>query len=274
MRSIRVSSRAWVPSFLLLAAATFLPAGYATAQTYYPGSIALRWDNCYSDGGITARSFACNTNSGLETLVLSAWPPVDMPQLNGATTIMTLWSIDATLPSWWQSYSGGCRGTTGMSAQFTPPLTSINCIDPWFGQAAGGIDVSAGYYGPQSARIRTVCAIPGSISITGGQETFIARVVIFHSKAVGAGSCAGCLDGACIGLNSIQLYQPLGVGDYIMNRPLDGTTSDFVGWQMNASMGSYYYSFHGSALQKDFTSCSAATATRRPTWGAIKSLYR
>ncbi len=258
-------------SALLLVAASLLLSRPAAAQPPY-GSLALRWDNCFTDGGTAAHSFACNTNSlPGDVLILSAWAPVDMPQLNGAATALTLWSLDATLPSWWQLYAGGCRGTAGITAQFTPPLTSTNCVDTWLGQAAGGMNFAPGY--SNTARIRTVCAISGSTSVTAGQELFIARVVILHSKTTGTGSCGGCLDGACIGLESVLLTQPSGVGDYTILLPYGGSGTDFVGWQSPVNMPESVFPYHGSYM-KDFTSCSAATPARRPTWGAVKSLYR
>jgi len=256
---------------LIALAAIALFSGAASAQT---GAVALRWDNCYSDGGLSSKSFACNTNSGSESLILSVYPPVDMPQLNGALETLTVWSTAAATPTWWQVNSGGCRPTSGMSAQFLPLPSSITCIDPWTGQASGGFNFEPTYFAPNIARLRVVGAIAGTVSIPANQEVFLARVVIFNTKTVGTGSCAGCLTPACIGFNSVQLTQPVGVGDYVVMLPLAGTHSDYVGWQMDATMGETITSPFG-VPQKSFVSCqSSATPSRRPTWGAVKSLYR
>jgi len=31
-----------------------------------PPGVSLRWDNCFSDGGVANKDFACDTNSGSE----------------------------------------------------------------------------------------------------------------------------------------------------------------------------------------------------------------
>jgi len=277
------ASRAFRPSFLLFGApviALALASGLAIAQccqTPPPGSIALRWNDCYGDHGAAARTFACDTNSGADVLVISAYPPADMPQLNGAETALTVWSTDASTPSWWTFQSGGCRTTAGMSPSFVRPVTSTACLDPWLGQAAGGYAFEPNYYAPNVARLRTVCAIPGTASVAANTEVYVTSILIRHTRTVGTGSCAGCPIAACIGLQTVRLYQPLGVGDYEMFNPLPGTTSDVVGWQMDASMTEHIGSTNETMIvwQKFFLSCAAAvTPARRPTWGAVKSLYR
>jgi len=64
-----------------------------------PGNVQLRWDACYADGGSDFKTFACNTNSGSEVLVVTATPGVDLPQLNGMQADLHVHLIDATLPS-------------------------------------------------------------------------------------------------------------------------------------------------------------------------------
>lgn len=270
------ASRRFLPLFAAPLIALALACGPASAQTPPPGSISLRWDNCRSDGGVAAKTFACDTNSGSEVLVISAYPPVDVSQLNGVETSITVWSTAASTPSWWTFVSGGCRGTIGMNASFTPPATSTTCLDAWLGQAAGGYDFQLNYNSPNNSLLRTVGAIAGTTSVPANTEVYVSTVVFRHTKSVGAGACTGCAVPACIGLNSVRLTEPAGVGDYTMIQPLPGTTSDVVGWQMDASMPENIFPYHGTGVwEKDFLSCSAAvTPARRPTWGAIHSLYR
>jgi hypothetical protein len=84
---------------------------------------------------------------------------------------------------------------------------------------------------------------------------------ISNAHTVGAGSCSGCTDGACIVLGGVQLVQPVGVGDQNINTPLH---SQYVMWQPT-----------GSSVTGPFgTGCPAATPARNTTWGALKSLYR
>ena len=163
-----------------------------------------------------------------------------------------------------------------MHASFTPPATSTTCLDPWAGQAVGGFAFEPTYYNVNIGRLRTVCAIAGSTSVPANSEVYLTSVVIHHSNTVGTGSCSGCPIGGCIGLDYVTLTQPLSVGDITMIQPLPNTTSDVVGWQMDASMPENIFPYHGTAVwEKDFLSCAAAvTAARRPTWGGVKSLYR
>ena len=40
--------------------------------------VNLRWDQCFSDGGVQNKTFACNTNVGVERLVMSLVLDSDM----------------------------------------------------------------------------------------------------------------------------------------------------------------------------------------------------
>jgi len=246
----------------------------ARAQDF-PGSVALRWDHCYGDGGTTARSFSCDTNSGSNELVVSAYPAAAVPQLNGADVFLQIDVLgDALLPGWWQLWSGGCRGTTALTASFVPPAGTVNCLDPWAGQASGGVIFD--FHGDViHGQIHAICAIPQSVAIPAGAEVFIARIVVLHLKTVGAGSCTGCLSGACIGLKEVALLQPSGVGDFRILFALPGTNSDVAAWQVNAVQFPFLIDGPGpGALEKLFGPCTAATAAARTTWGAVKQLYR
>lgn len=259
---------------ILAVAAAAATTGRALAQAQPLGSIALRWNDCYGDGGVAARNFACNTNSPpAEQLVVSAFPPAAMPQLNGASIVVDILMPSGTIPSWWQFQSGGCRPTSVIAA-FTPTATLNTCLDPWQFAAGGGVSYTYPFNSAGAARLRGVGAIPGSTSIPAGSEVFVCNFEILHSKTVGTGSCGGCATGLCVGLSSVTLYQPLGVGDYTLIAPLPSTTSDVAGWQGEYNMTSFMYQFHGGAWQKDFITCTSATEARRPTWGAIKRLYR
>jgi hypothetical protein len=122
---------------------------------------------------------------------------------------------------------------------------------------AGGLDYTPNFNGvPNRARIRTICAIPGSTSINGTDEYYFFKVSINNTRSTGNGSCAGCSDGACIVLNSIQVTQTAGVGDYTLTNPL---TPQHIQWQGGGNIGGQ---------------CPAATPARSATWGSVKSLYR
>ncbi|MEO5618821.1 MAG: hypothetical protein ABIS67_13725 [Candidatus Eisenbacteria bacterium] len=242
-------------SLLMAGAMLALTAGFAAAG---PGGVNLSWNDCGTFGTLQ-RNFACNVNTGVNTMVASVITGVDMPQLNGQAGVIDLQTNQAALSPWWLIGGTGaapnCRAGTTITADFSF-ITMFSCVDPWQGGAAGGVNYTAGFGGPNRARIRTVCAIAGSTAINGVDEAYMFKVNINNSRSTGTGSCAGCTDGACIVLNSIQVTQPAGVGDYTLSSPI---TRNFVQWQGGGNIGGQ---------------CPAATPTRSATWGSVKSLYR
>jgi len=253
---------------LLTLSKTLLAAAAVTtlvsASAYAQGGINLSWTECGAAGG-AAKTFLCNSNTTTASvLVASAIPPVAMPQLNGCAGVLDLQTNQPVLSQWWHTESGGCRaGAITASFDFTTP-NFTNCSDPWVGAGAGGASVTPGFNGPNRDRIRAVGAIPGSTSIdpttpspgaglTG--EYYIFQIKISNVKTVNS-VCTGCLDGACIALNSVQLTQPAGVGDYTLTNPI---TRAFVTWQAGGGIGGQ---------------CPAAVPTQNTTWGQVKSIYR
>jgi hypothetical protein len=79
-----------------------------------PG-VNIRWDNCFDDGGLMNKTFACNTNTGQEQLVVSFVLADAMPDVSGQEIIVDIRSASATLPAWWA---------------FNIYLTSINVTTP------------------------------------------------------------------------------------------------------------------------------------------------
>ena len=61
-------SRTRIAALFVLAAATI--ASTAIAAPTLPG-INIRWDNCFADGGVMNKLFACDTNTGLNLAVMS-----------------------------------------------------------------------------------------------------------------------------------------------------------------------------------------------------------
>jgi hypothetical protein len=241
---------------LLASAALTLLATSAFAA----GGINLSWNDC-GVFGVLQRNFACNTNSGANTMVGSVVTGVVMNQLVGQSSLIEMQTNQATLSNWWQFDSGGCRfhSPSYLIADFNFLLSS-NCLDPWGGGASGGINYTPGgvfIHGPNRAGIRTVCAIPGSTAITATDEYYMFKVAFVNERSIGTGSCAGCTDGACIVFQEILVAQPAGVGDYKITAPV---SRNWIQWQGGGN------SVPGG--------CPAATPTQNRTWGAVKSLYR
>ena len=240
-------------TLLMAGALLALTAGIASAQ----GGINLSWNDCGAAGTLN-KTFACtsNTLSGA-IMVASAIAPVQMDQLNGQESVMLLQTNAPTLSPWWNLQSGGCRGTTAVSSSFDFTSGPFNCLDVWQGGASGGMSYDAAYGGPNKARLRTICAIPGSTAITGTDEYYFYKITLLGQKTVGTGACAGCTDGMCIVFTSLNLTEPAGVGDYLITNPI---LSQYITFQSG-----------GAGVTGG---CPGATPTHSTTWGSVKSLYR
>jgi hypothetical protein len=239
-------------SLLIAGAMLVLGASVASAQ----GGLNLSWNDCGTFGAATA-TFACNTNSGSNSLVASFIPPESLPEYLGLNSQIDI-RTQGDMPLWWQHGSTSCRGTTGLAVNFDFTSNS-NCVDFFVGQAAGGF-VYERPLGPAPAnergRIRVTCAVPfdNRGPIDAGTEYYAYRVNFLRAKTTGTGSCAGCSTPACLVLDNIQLFQPPEQGnDPMITNPADRA---HVTWQSSDPL------------------CPASTPAANKTWGQVKSLYR
>jgi hypothetical protein len=234
---------------------------FASSALAGAAGLNLSWDDCGA-AGTSQKNFACASNSGANIMFASAVVGVPVPQLNGHEGVIDLQTNEATLSDWWKIGGTGaapnCRPATTITSNFDFVGGPFSCLDPWTGSAAGGVNFTQAFNGPNRARIRTVCAIPGSTAITGTDEYYVYKVTMTNVRSTGTGSCAGCADGACIVLNSIDFTQPAGVGNFKITNPL---VQRHVLWQAG-----------GSAIGG--LGCPAQVPTRNQTWGSVKSLYR
>jgi hypothetical protein len=221
-----------------------------------PGGLNLGWNDCGGDPATLNRTFACNTNSGINTLVGSFVTPCCITAMNSNEIVMNLQSASATWPAWWGMATGLCRPSS-LSTNFDFTAGFISCIDYWQGGAVGGqlLDQIVG----NRARLRAVVALPAGDSritaIPEGDEVYSYKVNINNQKSVG-GACPGCQTPVCIVLNSIKLVQPPGTpgGDKFVSAP---AVRNFATWQ--------------GVIVFD---CYLATPARNTTWGSIKTQYR
>jgi len=265
---------------VLASAALMFGAFQASAQAISSGgSIALNWDQCYGDGSIYNKTFACDTNSGVEEIVISATPPTDIPAVLAMQADIFLMSSGASLAPWW-NLATGCRSgpPSALSASFnftTDPPSS--CLDPWQGAAAGGSAYTSGFPSPNGARAQMVCAVAAPVAVLAGRELRVAKVVINHSKTVGAGACAGCSDPMCIVLRIVEFDQNPGLGNSFLVQPKAGTNSDLLTWQPGVTPQRTFVDCdpgqNPHSCEKTLQ-CVSVTPTSRSTWGAIKSMYR
>src|SRR5438034_3773334 len=100
------------------------------ACTASAAGLDLFWNDC-SVGGSTNNAFLCNTNSGVEQLIGSYFPPAGMTAVNGNEMVVDLQTSAATLSPWWNmGTASGCVGRTGTpTASFDFTTGPFNCTD-------------------------------------------------------------------------------------------------------------------------------------------------
>lgn len=271
---IRRSIRALL-SLLSLALPGFARAAGSTAPGLY-----LRWEQCYTDGGAANRVFACDTNAGTSTLVVSFEVAQAVSLVSGLEVNVDIATPEAALPAWWQFKNVGTCRRTSLSMLAQAPANSVNCVDWSAGQAAGGI----GSYGvaaniPTIDRYRlklALAVLPSAITTLSPGQEYVACLLRFdHLNTVGSSACAGCSAPACIKAQWLKIVTntPGGAGDVSLSLPADGPGSDRVSWQDGAFAGLTYQCTLNNGCYTDY-SCTSVTPTRASTWGAVKALYR
>lgn len=220
----------------------------------------LAWDECGASGVVT-RTFACNTNAGAEQLVVSFVAPA-APAFTGIEARVRIWSPAAAFPAWWSLAAGGCRSGSLKASPFAAGSTA--CTSPWTSQVFWSVDMD-----PVTRELRAV------VDLNKGQEHALdpaveyygVRFAIDHAKSAGGGACDGCAMPAGIYLSRLVLL--LGADP---NYEYAFSQVPFVNWQCD---GAPTLAPNGSGWDVtgwSFPDC--ATPARRPTWGAIQSLYR
>jgi hypothetical protein len=226
----------------------------------------LYWNDC-SVNGTTNKNFACNSNVGTSAIMASFVPPSGITKLVGSSAVIELQTADfSPLPSWWQLCAGGCR-EGAMRLDLTAP-TTLNCFDYWSSAATGSFAYVGGLGGAMNrARITVSFGIPEALAgpVEAGMEYYGLQLILNNSKSIGTEACAGCINPVCMILTALRLYQPTGLGDYLLCTP---DTSNYVTWQGGAVTFPDCPPMHGPPGD-----CNA-TPTVRWTWGMIKGLYR
>ncbi len=236
----------------------------ASAAFAAPG-VNLRWNACYGDGGVLNRTFACNTNTGSNTLVGSFEMGADLHNVSGLEIVVDLASAGATLPAWWQFHNAGTCRTSALNVSGVAPITAVNCVDWANGFAAGGLAAyNIGQNGANTARLIAAFAVPSANlqDLFAGQEYFAFNAAINNTKTVGTGSCAGCSTPVCLVLNSIRVVTAT-TGSVTLSGPANGFDSDFAAWQGGVGV-----------VVGSRTGCPQATRVTNRTWGLVKTLYR
>ena len=234
---------------LLMFVALVALAAPAAAQS----GLNLKWDDC---GGVVNKAFACNSNTGTNRITGSYFAPAGVNGMSGNEIVVDFASAQPVLPAWWNVRgTGQCRngaltanvGTPGACAQ-----------DFWAGNGAGGIGAyNVGFAGsPNRSRLVMAFAVAADFigPVAPDVETYGFTLQISNTKTVGTGACADCQDPVCITVNSINLTQGVGVGDFLVGNPFSGTSNQIT-WNSTGP------------------DCVHVPTINR-TWGAVKELYR
>ena len=237
---------------LLFGVLAFVSSGHAGAGVF------LRWDQCLSDGGAQNKAFACNVNTGKETLVGGFELGADMTRpASGNEITLDIASASVTLPAWWQFRNAGTCRQTSLTMNFVVSPLAINCVDWASGVATGAIGAyTIGLRGPNTARIFAAASVPVGIpeDPVAGQEYFSFNLVISNEKTAGDGSCAGCQTPVCLYFTRLAVTTAVAADNLTLSGPANGVDSDVATWQ-------------GGAL-------CLFTPTVQRTWGGVKALYR
>jgi hypothetical protein len=215
---------------------------------------------CYRENPQALKAFACDTNSGQATMIGSFAVDRDMPDFIGIEAVVNGHSWATVVPDWWQLYNaGGCRPlSVSASADFST-APGAECVDPWNGQAAGG--VSAWYTAlcpppppetPLSAsqlRFKVAYSRADPIALPANVEQYGFKVIVDYAKTVGTGACAGCRPPAGFGLCELKV-----VGRTTTEFIRNAIDNNCVSWQTYA--------------------CYDVSPAQNATWGLVKSLYR
>jgi len=259
-------------AFVLLAACAFIAQPHTVSAAQ---GVALAWNHCFGAAGAAQNAaFACDTNAGAHVMTGSFRLDQAYPHVIGMEIIIDLASDSPVLPDWWQFKNDGTCRQTSMAANFVPDVSDLVCDDWGAGLQIGGV---GGYctaqlvggcgvpgQAPNTARIKLIEAVAplDQQDLLANQDYFSFHVVFNHQKTVGSGSCAGCDVPVCIVLNSINVVEQGNVSHRFLSSPI-APSSNFVSWQGGGNPA------NGGAI-----GCPAATATRRSTWGNVKSMYR
>ena len=173
----------------VLAIALFLCAAPAAAA-----GIDLGWNDCPAGATYAlTETFACDTNVGIHTIVVSFVAPANVLAMSATEIVFDMQTSGALLAPWWSlrsSAPAGCRnlGLTHSADFLSGPFA---CFDYWQGGALGGVSMDPPI--GNRARIRVLPALvagsPLITSVAEGIEVYSFKLNINNSRTVGP-SCA------------------------------------------------------------------------------------
>lgn len=238
----------------------------ASPAAAHAAGVNLSWTNCYPDGAISNRSFACDTNAGTNVAIGSyVTPASELADVIALDIVLAVATEGSTLPAWWQMRNADTCRKTAMSVSAVFPESMSQCVDYWQNQASAGSYYKPGTYGAATAQLLLGVFVSNLTRLgpqAGNTEYASFALSISNIKTVGGDACAGCDAAACIVLNGITVNTYRGQV-LKLSGGAAGPGSDAITWQGG-----------GGITSNLGAGCPAATPTRNRTWGQIKSLYR
>lgn len=203
----------------------------------------IGWDSCGPAGG-SNKDFACNSNAGADSFVVSFVPPSGLPLIYLVGCTVEIFTADGSiLPDWWQLQGAGCRPSS-FAVTMAPGASAEGCdtipvaVSTWTYAYGPGDLVAAvtGGGGPMA---------PG-VELVPGREYFLARMRVDHPGTVGSDSCAGCSVPMKLVVWTVSFYDAQGFSTRITSWDRQGQ----ITWQ------------------------AGLVPVISRSWGQIKGLYR
>jgi len=222
----------------------------------------LTWNDC-APAAAAVHDFTstCLGNTDGQSLYCAFRMPLPADSVLGVEIAVDVQHAAVTLPDWWRLDWVGCRAGELRVGNDLPAASP--CTDFLGGDAASGLQ---GYYlseprgGDNQAGIRVAASrllSAGYTSLDASSLYLAARLDLSNARTTGDGACGGCLEAACLVLNSILVRRQPGAvgGDVYLTEPAP-EHGNWVTWQGGTG-----------------ADCTAVPA-RTVTWGRLKGLYR
>lgn len=213
-----------------------------SASAAHGSSLSIEWDACGPEGG-SNKTFACESNQGLATFLVSFIPYDGMDPISGCTCRVEFWpAASAGYPDWWRLENSGCRQSAlGVSVNAEADTGSCHAF-------VGGSVLSADWDPhPYMYGLVVTTSYTEFQSLDGAREYLVLRVALSYDKTVGASACPGCTSYMLI--SAAQLHFETTGGSYVEFMPSE-VRQGSITWQ------------------------GPNVPVRATSWGEIKGLYR
>jgi hypothetical protein len=254
----------------VVATAVLALAVFSCASAAAAAGLNLAWDKCLGEGGASAKTFACNTNTGYADIVGSFIPALPHPKFVGIEVKLDFQSMSQTLPAWWQFHNVGTCRESNFEVSFSfREQPRLNCEDPFDGGAYGGVGcyatpdhpLSIFDGGSNNSRLVLGAAVMYAKNLSGGAEYYAFRLRIQYESSTGGGACEGCATPVCLSLAEVAVFDE-GITD-----PETGQTREPEPERITQQAQNLMITWQDS-------SGSCQPKVRNKTWGQLKSLYR